>query len=181
MKYLPSILVFGLGVHLIYLIPLGVVLGVGYAHFSEVEQAKQRTYAKWTQNEATSGELSKRVAPHVERLSFFRSVIHDDQPTAIGGLLAACENDAGGNLKREVFRKEQALRFITPENKAPAEEFGMVYSGRFGALQATGLRLEKQRPNLILTSQTLTAPSAERDTGLLRAEMTYLSLTESQP
>jgi hypothetical protein len=177
MKYLPSILVCGLGVHLLYIVPLSIGLGIAYSQFSAAEDAKLRAYAKWQQNERLSGELVARVAPHVDRLRYFRSLIHDDQPTAIGALLAECESQAGPNLKRDSFRKATETRFIGAENKAPAEEFGLVYSGRFGGLQAAGLRLEKERPNLILTNQTLTAPLAERETGLLRSEMTYLSLT----
>lgn len=179
MKYLSSILVYGVGVHALYLVPLVGGLAFGYSKFSTEAQSRAQRWNKLKSDERLAVELRAKVDPQMQVLAFRRDLVFGDQYAAIGTLLSSVESQAGGdNLQRESLRKEPTNRFIIPLIKVPGEEFGITYSGRYGALQTASLTLETMRPNLILLSQTLKTVGQEPEKALLRSESTYLALIQ---
>ena len=162
MKYLPSIAVYGALAHSIYIVPLAVGLAIGYSKFSEEADRRQRVYDTYLTNERISAELEVKVKPHLEEIRFQREIATNDQYAKIGEILGGVEFDAGASLKREKFRKEPTRRQFAPDVQAIGEDYGIGFSGRYGALQSAALKLEMHRPNIFLTSFTLTAPADRR-------------------
>ena len=174
---------YGVILHSLYIVPIGAGLAVGYSKFTEEALNRQRVYALYNTNRATAAELEKKNKPDMQKLNWHRDLASSDQYAKIGSLLNDAETEAGSALKREKFRKEPALKQFSPDTQAMGEDYGIGFTGRYGALQAAALNLELHRPNMLLTSMTLTAPAATSERTappLLTADTTYLTFIVDQ-
>lgn len=178
MKYLPSIVLYGVIAHALYILPLGIGVVVAVSKFGDEADRRERVYQQYRTNERTAEDLSVKVKPHLDAISFERDVAVADQYAKIGDILGRVEGDAGASLKREKFRKEPAKRQFAPDLLTVGEEYGITFSGRYGALQSAALKLELHRPNMFLLSMTLTAPG-DRSAAMLVSESTYLSFIDT--
>ena len=115
-------------------------------------------------SEATDKLNKKNGRESLAELNNYRMLATGDQYTMVGNILFPFEKAAGPDALRRVALKKpnEAAEGSIMKNATTIE---VAYDGTFRGIQQAFLNLEKRRPNMLLTSLSVTAKPANPTVG----------------